>query len=916
MSENRKSAGIHSQPVENSSDAKTNTPKAHWCAIPGDVGGRIGMLFITVCLIKLTMLVGFRRYLFEIQWRIGSWHYNWVNEAAFYAFAVLVGLSLWQFAMRCSAGGAPVVRAANAGVLLAGIFFIFLTFHAGDTDYLYLVMHGTLTWWDLRWYLIQVFFFQPPFLAVWMFVYALLYYGLVRTGREQRVLYFTAIFAPVYIALFFHEFIAYQNALLVADSLGVACLLAGAGSRNSPGWFWMIQPWLWCVFLFLLFRTQDDALKNLSARYFVLSGWSIALFLGLSILAWRRKFHAAWLWLLPFAFTSFLLLVNINYGAVANFQNLLCLGFTLPHYFLGEFFLALTLLAAATVYRRLLPSASLLWLDGINLLLIALALADLRLTQIMGVRLDWQAVEFGADFKMVWREAKPYLPEMIFGLVILAGLYAVLVGLWQRESSSRLLQSGRSGQFCLISFLLLGIAGNWFAGHDKAEGQSAILLATTSPLFKKVASPTMDEKTFILTAKQLGMETMTRPPAPTSGHAPRNLNVLLIFQESSYNKYLSLFNGTENTEPLLSKYTDRMELFPDFFCNFSSSIYARFATLTGLYPVKDYKAFTYHRVKVSSIFEVLRQNSYQCSLFDSCFLDYTGFRDFLRGRGIDAMYDADTMPGRREKPVSWGLREEETLRAIQAQIKQYATNHQKFFLSYFPVAPHNPFDGIPRQFQKYSLKQVGDYTPLYLNNLLYMDWIVASILDELKDAGLLDNTLVIITDDHGEMLGENGGPVGHGWTVTPGLANIPLIIMDPDKPGCRINDTVGSQVDLLPTILDLLGIPIPQDQLYQGASLYSDSAQTDRTIYLNSFLQYGIIQGRRLACGNQDTEVHDAATSSPTKVFAIVNDGAHTTFPETNSLSTPPPSISQFDKFQENFLQNYSHYCQTAITSP
>jgi phosphoglycerol transferase MdoB-like AlkP superfamily enzyme len=322
-------------------------------------------------------------------------------------------------------------------------------------------------------------------------------------------------------------------------------------------------------------------------------------------------------------------------------------------------------------------------------------------------------------------------------------------------------------------------------------------------------------------------------------------------------------------------------------------------------------------VNVKSLFDVLHQRGYTCSVFDSEFIDYAGFRDFLRGRGIDAMYDADTMPGRRDAAsVSWGLREEETLRAIRAQIKQYATNHQNFSLSYFPVAPHNPFDGIPQQFKKYSLKQVGDYTPLYLNNLLYMDWIVASILDELKDAGLLDNTLVIITDDHGEMLGENGGPIGHGWTVTPGLANIPLIIMDPGKPGCRINDTVGSQVDLLPTILDLLGIPIPQDQLYQGASLYSDSAQTDRTIYLNSYLQYGIIQGRRLVCGNQDTEIHGAATASPIKVFAIVNDGAHTTFPETNSLSTPLPSTSQFDKFQENFLQNYSHYCQTTRTPP
>ena len=88
--------------------------------------------------------------------------------------------------------------------------------------------------------------------------------------------------------------------------------------------------------------------------------------------------------------------VTINFGPAPNYQNLLVWGLTLPHYFLGEFVLAILLLAAATLYRRLLPSTSLLWLDGISLLLIALALADLRLSEIMGVRLDWQAVETAA----------------------------------------------------------------------------------------------------------------------------------------------------------------------------------------------------------------------------------------------------------------------------------------------------------------------------------------------------------------------------------------------------------------------------------------------------------------------------------------------------------------------------------------
>ncbi len=880
----------------------SNVPAARQI-VPWDVAGRIGLLFVTLSLVKLAMLIGFRRHLFEIHWRITDHPYSWLNEVAFFAFAALLGFNLWRFAAQCAAAGARVARAANAILLLVGICFILLTLHAGDKNYLYSVMNGTLSWWDLRWYLNLVFFFQQPFLAAWVFVYALAYYALARTGREHRVLHLTTIFATAYTVLFFHELVLYRNVLLVADCLGVACLLAA--SKSARGWFWLIQPWLWCAFLFLLFHSQDAKLKNPTPEFLVLSGWSIVLFLGAGIFAWTRKFKTAWLWLLPFAFTSFLLLVNTNYETASNYQNLFCLGLALPRYFLGEFCIAATLLALAAVYRRFLPKASLLWLDIVNVLLITLALADLRLTQIMGVRLDWQALQFGASFKMVLREAKPYLPGMFLGLVVLAGLYAVLVGLWRRGNPSKPFRLGHGGKFCAISFLLLGVAGSRFAQHDKAEDESALLLARTSPLFANLGNPVMDKNTFLLNAKQLGMETMTRPQAP-AGHAPRDLNVVLIFQESSYNKFLSLFDGAEDSEPLLAKYKGRMELFPNFFTDFAGSVNARFATLAGLYPARDYNLFTLHRVDVKSIFEILHQNGYHCSVFDSCYFDYSGFRDFLEKRGIDAMYDADTMPGPHgEVSVSWGLREGDTFSAIAAQLKQYAASHQKFFLSYFPVAPHYPFDGTPAQFRKYSLKQMGDYTPLYLNEMLYMDWVIASILDQLKESGLLDNTLVVITDDHGEMLGENGGPIGHGWAVTPVLANIPLIIMDPGRPGYRINDTVGSQVDVLPTVLDLLGISVPDNQFYQGVSLYSGAAREPRTIYLNSFAQYGVIQGQDLFCGSRET---GAANGVSSDVYHIVNDGARTVFIKTNAANASLPSIATFDTFQENLLQNYSEY--------
>lgn len=179
---------------------------------------------------------------------------------------------------------------------------------------------------------------------------------------------------------------------------------------------------------------------------------------------------------------------------------------------------------------------------------------------------------------------------------------------------------------------------------------------------------------------------------------------------------------------------------------------------------------------------------------------------------------------------------------------------------------------------------MGDYTPLYLNELLYMDANIASILDELKSTGLLDKTVVVITADHGEMLGQDGGPTGHGWKLTPQLANVPLIIMDPGRTGYRINNHIGSQVDLLPTVLDVLGLPLPAGELYQGQSLQTTEQNPGRTIYLNSYADYAVITGNELRFGNRQNDAPPAAASL-TPVYQIgnrVRHGVHRNQP-TNS---------------------------------
>jgi hypothetical protein len=86
--------------------------------------------------------------------------------------------------------------------------------------------------------------------------------------------------------------------------------------------------------------------------------------------------------------------------------------------------------------------------------------------------------------------------------------------------------------------------------------------------------------------------------------------------------------------------------------------------------------------------------------------------------------------------------------------------------------------------------------------------------------------------------------------------------------------------------------------------------QADRTIYLNSFQQYGIIEGHRYLCGDRETQIGSSPNDSSLKSYAIKNHGANTSFPELPPSDEPAPAIAQFDQFQENFLKNYTTYCQ------
>jgi len=881
-------------------------------AVPPAVLSRMVVIFGALGLIKLTLLIGLRKHLQEIHWRNSGDPMSWVGTLAFYSLAGVLVNSLIQLGRQCQPAGLRAVRVANATVLAFGGLLIFLTFHEGDSNYLYPVMTGVLKWVQLVPYLSLNLFFRPPYLAVWVFAYVFAYYLLARFGRERQVLMLTAAFAGLYWIICWQDFMLRKSDLWVVLAFGLLAIFMQRGRRAFHP-LWLLAPAGWTLLVWGLFRLELPEVARLPPYFIVLSGCLVVLFVAATLVARREGFLTPWTNVVAFYFVAVFLLSSAHYPSAENFNNMIGFSAKFPHYFLGELLVAGVLGLGAMIYCRLRPGGSWWWLDFLAVGVIIMAVVDLRLTQIIEVRLGWDVLAFGSDSIMMIRMAKPYLPALTLAIAVAVLVYAFAVRILSRRlarGESDLVLNGRTyGGWCLAGcFTMFALIGPVITKPDNGEGQSVLRLVRTSPLWQRTVSSAQKPGEFSREAVELGIpdwgQSATGTPPPKS----RDLNVLLIFQESAYNQHLSLFSGTHDTQPLQSKYKERMEIFPNFFSSFAGSIHARFAAFTSLYPVSDFSLFTLNRVPVKSIFEALGEHGYECSLFYSSYFDYTGFRSFLNGRHLAGMYDADTMPGAETaEHVAWGLEEASTARAIRRKIQEYAGSNQRFFLTYVPAAPHYPYDKIPKEFREFKLDRYNDYTPLYLNELLYMDWIIASILDELKETGLLEKTLVVITSDHGEMLGENGGPMGHGWRVTPQLANVPLIIMDPARKGYQTNPTIGSSVDLLPTVLDLLKISVPPGELYQGGSLYSSPPIEGRSIYLSSYDGFAVIIGQEIRTGSRHNGFGNQA-GQPNQPYRISNLGQVTVFTETNSVRTAPFSIRRFDEFQQGFLRNYAFY--------
>jgi arylsulfatase A-like enzyme len=231
------------------------------------------------------------------------------------------------------------------------------------------------------------------------------------------------------------------------------------------------------------------------------------------------------------------------------------------------------------------------------------------------------------------------------------------------------------------------------------------------------------------------------------------------------------------------------------------------------------------------------------------------------GKGFDAFFTQRYTSRLASRAVTYGRSAGDRLlrrkdagarRTNQALLEWLGADQRPFFAfvhyqeARLPVDPPSPYDDMFVQpgsaaSRVTSVNQDGDryfvgqarfeegeierLRALYDGALRYVDSRLQQVSEWLQQRGLWDDTLVVITGDHGECLGERG-LLGHRFTLADGLLRVPLILRCPrNVPQGFALEELAQTPDILPTILELLDIP-PESGAVQGRMLLREGRAT------------------------------------------------------------------------------------------
>jgi lipoteichoic acid synthase len=351
----------------------------------------------------------------------------------------------------------------------------------------------------------------------------------------------------------------------------------------------------------------------------------------------------------------------------------------------------------------------------------------------------------------------------------------------------------------------------------------------------------------------------------------RHLNVVIVLLESVRASATSIYNPLLQNTPFLNDLSKKSLVVDKMYAITPRTSSAWVSVLNGAYPGTN-SALMYwinqeaKNPTFASLPRLLRKTGYKSAFFTPTHLAYENEAQLIANMGFDKITsEKDYGDTPYEHVNAWGFEDKVMIDPILSWVDTQRKSNNPFLLTVMTNVGHQNYT-IPSSWnrQEFTSSDNEDYSN-YLNCIAYIDDFLKQLFNEFQRRGIYKDTIFFVLGDHGDSFGEHNTKL-RALSMYEEALHIPMIVFAPSLfSNSKLINAPRQQVDILPTIADMLGFSI-KDDLLPGISLLRDNPK-DRALYYGSVLDevsIGMRTGSRKYIYNFD--------SAPMEVFDLEQD--------------------------------------------
>ncbi|MDQ6419751.1 LTA synthase family protein [Paenibacillus sp. LHD-117] len=443
-----------------------------------------------------------------------------------------------------------------------------------------------------------------------------------------------------------------------------------------------------------------------------------------------------------------------------------------------------------------------------------------------------QADQVGAVKKSIFSVIHPkylliYMDILILGYVLLRRRIAVD---WKRALTVRASRKTVAAVFSISLFAcLFNILPHTESINETVQAEQMGILNYEAYSLLEDDEETPVQQNLITQSTIHELKGITEPATPVLFGKAKGKNVIILQMESFQNFLIDLKIDGQEITPVMNKLAHGNYYFPRFYQQVGqgNTSDAEFVVNTSFYVPPDGPATQiYAKKELPSMAKLLESHGYDTATFHTNEVGFWNRDELYEGLGFNRYYDK-TFFGEGNDELWFGPSDEVLYSKTAEELQRMDASAQPFYAHVISMSAHNPFE-LPEEKYKMTLPErfEGTYVGDYIQSQNYADYCLGLFLEDLKGRGLLEDSLLLFYGDHRGLpvfsLDEEDRvlleEIFGGTYLERDMINVPFVIAGDGVTTPSEFQQLGGQVDILPTLANLLGISM-KEQIHFGQDL-------------------------------------------------------------------------------------------------